>query len=109
MATQTYFEQSQAIYFRAAREMRKVAAQVLHDMQNDVELTSDRSHEWARGTAKHYADQANALDEAGYAITHLIPAGTETANRRSRELYSHAIDAYERRRTAARERVTPAA
>jgi hypothetical protein len=101
--TKTYSEQMQIALFRAAREIRSIAGQVLDDMQNDVELTHEATHIWARTTAKHYADKANALEveaeEASYAS-----ARQEREQRASRDLYSTKIDQYEGRRLAAASR-----
>ena len=108
MAAIDYRTTAQNAYFRAARELRAVAARVLDDMQNDVELTSELSTAWAKDKARDYAEQANALEETGYQFS--TPSTTaERTIRRSREAYSESITAYEARKASAEQRAqTPA-
>lgn len=101
--TRTYWETAQTAVMRAAREVRAVAQRVLDDMQNDVELTSEISHEWAKGRARAYAEQANALEQTGYEYG-TPDARTERAMRKSRQAYSDAVTAYERRVAGAHHR-----
>lgn len=97
--TTGYRDRTALAYFRAAREIRAVAGSVLNDMQNDVELTSETSHEWAQKTARGYAERANALEQSGYDCG-AADARTENAMRKSRQTYSDAVTAYENRRKA---------
>lgn len=99
----TYSEQHQAALFRAAREIRAIAGQVLDDMQNDVELTSQPTHIWARSTAKHYAEKAYAMEEEAHEIA-IASSRQETSILKSKSEYSTKIDAYETRRTKAQGR-----
>jgi hypothetical protein len=108
MATKTYWEVAQTAVFRAAREVRAVAQSVLDDMQNDAELTSELTLAWAKDRARDYALQANELEQTGYEYG-TPDARTERAMRKSRQSYSDAITAYEKRIASAQERTkTPA-
>lgn len=100
MATKTYSEAAQAVLFKAARDMRKVAASVLDDVTNSVELRSERTHEWAKSTARLYAELANELEERGHERCY-TEARLEVGLFKSRQAYSAAIDAYEERRKSA--------
>lgn len=98
-----YRDRAQIALFRAARELRAVAGSVLDDMQNDVELTSAISTEWAKGRAREYAEQANALEQSAYECG-TPDTRTERAMRKSRQTYADAITAYERRMAGAHHR-----
>ena len=102
MATKTYSEVAVRAMLKAARELRLVACNVLDDMQNEVELTSDASHQWARQTARKYAEMANDLEAKTYSVG---PVGDRAwaAQVRNRDQYSQAITAYQNRRKAATE------
>ena len=103
LGTISYSEQYQRALFAAARQVRKIAAEVLNDVQNNVELTSESTHQWVRQTAKHYADKARELELAGHEVC--ISSGhSDAANNRSHATYGAAIDAYEARRAAAQGR-----
>jgi len=99
-----YRTTAQTALFRAAFTLREVAAAVLNDMQNDVELTSEASTVWAKDKARDYAEQANALEAAGYEFGPTATTAQERKIRRSHEAYSQAIDAYEARKASAEHR-----
>jgi hypothetical protein len=96
----TYSEQRQAILFRAARDLRGVAGQVLDDVTNPVELTSATTPAWAKSVARKTAEMANDLERQGHEQG---PATTRQENElaRSRQIYSVTIDAFEKRIRAA--------
>lgn len=91
----TYSEQRQAILFRASRELRKVAAQVLDDVNHPAELTG-RTAPWAKGIAKRTAEQANRLEIEGHEQT-IASNRSETEIAKSHRAYSDAIDRFEER------------
>ena len=92
----TYAEQSQRVYFQAARDLRKIACSVLNDVQNEVELTSETTLRWAIRTAKLYADKAKAAEDLGYERC-IVSSRAENVQYNSRQAYSQAIDAFEDR------------
>jgi len=94
MPTKTYAEMRQAAYFKAARELRKVAALVLDDIQNETELRSIRTLEWAKMFAARVARQAQAQEDLGHEQC-VASAHAEAANRRSHEAYSNAVTAFQ--------------
>ena len=98
--TKTYSEAAQAVLFKASRDMRKVAASVLDDCTNSVELRSEATHQWAKNTARVYAELANELENKGHERT-LATVRQENELFKSRQAYSAAIDAYEERRKSA--------
>ena len=101
--TKTYSELRQEALFRAAREMWKIAASVLDDVVNDVELASDRTDNWAKSVSSKTAEMARALEEQGH--EQCIASGRqEAALRRARSVHSDAITRYMVRRAAAKER-----
>ena len=102
MATKSYREQASAVLFRAARDMRKVAGQVLDDSVLDNELTSPETHTWVRQTARKYSELATDLE--AQACEALGFFDRPAATRRSQQAYSQQIDAYQRRRVAALDR-----
>lgn len=98
-STKTYSEQRQAILFRAARDLRGVASQVLDDVREDAELTGS-TVVWAKQQAARTAKLANDLEGRGHEET----VGTTRAENdlsRSRQKYSEAIDDFEARIAAA--------
>lgn len=95
--TKTYSEQAQAVLFKASREMRKVAATVLDDVTNEVELLSEDTHRWAKDTARLYAERANELEIQGHGLT-VASRRAETELFKARQVYYRSIDAYEKRR-----------
>ena len=98
--TKTYGEAAQAVLFKAARDMRKVAASVLDDCTNSVELRSERTHEWAKNTARVYAELANELENKGHERA-VSTARQENELYKSHRAYEDAIDRYEERRKSA--------
>jgi hypothetical protein len=63
--TKTYSEMRQLAYFRAAREMYRIAEMTLLDTLADEVLT-ERSMNWARDTAGRNYDKAYALETTGH-------------------------------------------
>lgn len=98
--TKTYSEQYQAALFRAAREVRGIASEVLSDMQNEVELTNQATHLWAQKTAKYYAEKANELETQAHEVC-VASNRAVTLQAKSRDIYSEQINAYEKRRADA--------
>src|SRR5262249_48596737 len=66
MSTKTYSEQRQAILFKASRDLRAVAASVLDDVVNEVELTSSATLGWAKSVAATTAKLAQELEDKGH-------------------------------------------
>lgn len=97
--TKTYSEQRQAILFRAARDLRAVACQVLDDVTNEAELTGT-TPAWAKSVALKTATLANELESQGHEEAIASPRA-ESGLTRSKEHYSQAIDAFEARIRAA--------
>src|SRR4030095_11027578 len=90
MAPQTYSEQSQRAYFTAAKQIWKVAEQVLDNMQNEVELSSMNGLEWAKSTAAVYARQAQHLETLGHERC-IASQAREASLRRAHESYSDCV------------------
>jgi hypothetical protein len=98
--TLDYSEKRQRVLFLASRAMRRVAAEVLDDMQNSVECSNPATIRWAISLAKTTAELANDLEQRGHEFTIAAP-GSETANFKSKREYEKAIDAFEDRVRAA--------
>lgn len=94
--TQTYSEARQAILFKASRELRKVAAEVLDDVQNDVELANVATLKWAKAKARTICTQANELETLGHEAC-IAPALANTLLTKSKTAYSKSITAFEAR------------
>jgi hypothetical protein len=92
----TYSEQRQAILFKASRELRLVACQVLDDVRNPVELASDSTLSWAKSVARHTAEMATELEDRGHEEAIASPRA-ETDMRRSHGRYQRSIDAFQAR------------
>ena len=93
--TKTYSEKRQAVYFKAARELRKIAGEILDDVQTPTELRGDTAS-WAKNQAAFTARKANEIEDLGYGET-VASAHTEVANYKSRDAYTRAIDQFEAR------------
>jgi len=96
MATQTYSEARQKVYFKASRELRKVAAEALDDVQNDVELQSEETIRWAINLARVTAEQAREVEDKGHEQC-IASNLDETLLLKSKDAYSAAIDSFESR------------
>ena len=94
--TRTYSEQRQLIYFKAARDLRKVAASVLDDVVNDGELAQQHTIVWAINNASIVAKQAYALESLGHEQC-VASVRAETDLYKSRRAYDASIDAFEAR------------
>ena len=92
---QTYSERRQAILFAASRQMRKLAGEVLDDVQLEAEITGNTAA-WAKSKAASIACQANQLEDAGHEQC-IASARSENALYVSRNAYSQAIDRFEMR------------
>ena len=92
---QTYSERRQTILFRASRELRKVAVDVLGDVNNPAELTG-RTAAWAKGLARQTAEQANQLETIGHERC-IATTRAERALYRAHREYEEAIDRFEER------------
>jgi len=92
---QTYTERRQAILFKAARDMRSVACEILDEVQLQSEFIG-RSASWAKSTAASTARQARELETLGHEQT--IADGRQNGlNYRSLRAYEAAIDHFEER------------
>lgn len=96
--TKTYSEQRQLILFKASRDLRKVAAQVLDDVQNEVELRNASTLAWATTLAQRIAEQANELENTAHELC-VASSLSETLLYKSRRAYEASIDAFEARIT----------
>jgi hypothetical protein len=97
--TKTYSEERQEVLFRASRELRRVACNVLDDVVEPAELTG-RTTVWAKSTAAETAKLANELEERGHEQC-VASRRSENALFKVRREYEAAIDAFEARITAA--------
>jgi len=96
----SYSDQRQRIYFRAARELRAVACEILDDVQNPVELTGE-SAPWAFRLAVQTAKDANAVADKGHEQC-VADARTNAPNFKSGRTYHEAINAFQARLAEAR-------
>lgn len=103
MSTKSYSEQRQAILFKAARDMRRVAASILDDVQNEVELSWIPTLSWAKEATRKTAELANELEQRGHEETLASPRA-ESLLFASHGHYSQAIDRFEARLAAAQAR-----
>lgn len=94
--TKTYAEMHQEAMFRAAREIWKVAAAVLDDVQNEVELAAPVTLKWAKETARRYAEIARKTEDEAHEITIATPP-QERANTKVKLAYSDAVTAFQKR------------
>jgi len=97
----SYSDQRAAILFKAARDMRLVACQVLDDVQNEVELLSD-TPAWAKSVAKKTAELASDLENRGWEDCGFASTRTQNLLLNSKLNYSQSIDAFEARIDRAR-------
>ena len=98
--TLTYSEARQKVLFKAARDMRKIAAGVLDDVENETECGSPYTVQWAVSVAKKTAELANELEAKGHEEC-IAPQLAETLLARSRDDYGQSISDFERRVRAA--------
>ena len=103
MRVKTYSEERQQILFKASRDMRRVACQVLDDVTLDAELLGDTVR-WAKNLAANTAIQATELENLGWEYGTYVAPSTETWLLKSKLQYSDAITAFEARIAAAKER-----
>ncbi len=94
--TKTYSEVQRGILFKAARDLRKLACEVLNDV-SDQEIVSLATFTWAKGWAARYAIQANTLENEGYEIGTYLDGRTAGYQARSRREYSKAVDNFQNR------------
>src|SRR4051812_42160710 len=99
MVTKTYWEQRQAAYFKAGREMFKIGAQILDDVVLDVEFTGS-TDAWVAGIVKNTCDKARALFEKGHEEG-IASNLAETLNQKAMQLHSDALTRYQQRKAAA--------
>jgi hypothetical protein len=98
--TKTYSERRQATYFTAAREFYKLAAAVLDDCINDVELASDATNVWIAGVCRSTMDQGRALETLGHEQC-IASTAQERSLTKAKNLHSMALDRYLARREMA--------
>ncbi len=94
--TQTYSEARRSIVFKAARDLRKLAASVLEDV-TEQDVVTLPTFTWAKATAANIARQANALETEGYEIGTYLDTRTEGVQRKSRQAYTKAVNAFQNR------------
>jgi len=101
MNTKTYSELRQAALFRCGRDLLKVAALVLDDVVNPVELANPATLEWAKSVARKSA----LLAEQSISLGHEQGIATSRQDNDlygARRQYSAAVDRFEGRIKAAR-------
>jgi hypothetical protein len=92
----SYSEQRQAIFFKAARDLRKVACQVLNDCTDPAEFRGS-TYEWAREHAANIMLRAAELENEGHEQCVATPLA-ETLLTKSKDEYSLAVDRHVRLR-----------
>lgn len=85
----TYSEQIQAIDFKAARELHKVAAQVLNDCSEPAEFRGPTAH-WAITRARAIMERARELENHGHEQC-VASSLAETLLSKSKDVYSEAV------------------
>jgi hypothetical protein len=90
----------QRVYFTAAVEMYRIAADVL-DTVHDVELPSESTHRYVLNTATRTYEKGKILEEMGHEQCVATPR-QETRLYRAREKYRDASNLYLARREEAR-------
>ena len=90
--TKTYSEMRQAAYFKAARDLRKVACSCWDDLINEVETGNMATLIWTKSNAKNTMDQAQRLEDLGHEQA-IASALDETLLRKSKTAYSTALEA----------------
>lgn len=89
--TKTYSEQRQAIYFKAARDLYKLCAQMCDD--SCVGVYSQANDEWLKGILNRTADLAREQERLGYEEC-LSDARSDYALRRAKGKFSEALTRY---------------
>jgi hypothetical protein len=92
--SKTYSEAAQAVYFKAARDLRKVAGEVLLDSCGPGATITPTGAQWAVGAARKYALAAHDLENKGHEVA-VCTNRQETDNGKSKDAYSAAIDTFE--------------
>src|SRR5215467_4377076 len=93
--TKTYSERRQAALFRASRELRKIAVDILDDVTEPAELTG-RTPSWAKSVCRTTLELATELEGRGHEET-IAPARAETDLFQSKREVELAIDRFEAR------------
>jgi len=93
----TYSESRANALFKAAREIRKIAAAVLNDCNGDVECRSIETFVWAKNAARTNAEVANRLEQEAYETAYPVNPHTDAAQYKSRSAYIAAINHFEDR------------
>ena len=94
--TMTYSEARQRVLFKAARDLRQIAAGVLDDVENDVEVSSLATVMWAKSVAAKTAELANELEGRGHEEC-WADTRISRLQAKSKDDYSRAIDDFEAR------------
>lgn len=94
--TKTYSEARQEILFKAARDLRKVAASVLDDTVDAGAGISRQTVKWAIDLAARISRQAWEIEESGHEQC-VASRIQETNLSKSKDAYSRAIDRFEAR------------
>lgn len=94
--SKTYSEECQRILFKAARDLRKVAASVLDDTVDAGAGISATTTRWAINLAGLTAKRANELESEAHEQC-VATQAQETLQFKNREAYRRSIDAFEAR------------
>lgn len=95
--TKTYSLMRQATYFKAGRELLKIAGCVLDDtFTTSDERVTEATARWAIQTARNTAKQGHALIDLGHEQCVASQHGN-TMNSKAMYVYSQAIDRFEKR------------
>jgi hypothetical protein len=90
-----YRDQRQSVYFRAARDLRATAAQILDDCTGDPYLLEETAR-WAKNLAREYAVEAEEFEAKGWQVTAMVSTGVKSGLTKSHGDYSRAVDEFER-------------
>lgn len=94
--SQTYSEAAQKTYFKAARELRKIAGEVLTDTAAPTAAFTRNGATWAVSVARKYALLAHELEDKGHELA-VCSNLDDTLNGKSKDKYSACVDTFEAR------------
>src|SRR5690348_4816732 len=90
----TYSEAAQKAGFKHARELRKIAGEVLTDTVRPGAVVTRDGATWAVSVARKYALLAHEVEDAAHALA-VCSNLDDTLNAKSKDAYSAAIDKFE--------------
>jgi hypothetical protein len=96
MANLTYSEAAQKAGFKHARELRRIAGEVLRDTAAPSAAFTRRGAVWAVSVARNYALLAHEVENAAHELA-VASNLDETLNGKSKDAYSAAVDEFEGR------------